>query len=173
MKQSSPARGPARARGPCCPAGCALLLLSLAATRAKPKLELEKSKVHYGGGHAAAEWNYFDGEGDEREASMRGWSYYLRAWNLNREQPTQEIGWGQWTKPEAPYPLDVCGLHPGGFAACTGPEDESFDEALKDYPTLKNCGHKDHKKLRDCKFWVCGEDEKGGIRGSIEGGCAR
>ena len=34
--------------------------------------------------------------------AVHGWSYYLRAFNLVRDKPVVEIGWGQWSKPSQP-----------------------------------------------------------------------
>jgi hypothetical protein len=115
-----------------------------------------------------------------------GWSYYLRAFNLIREEtPTQEIGWGQWSKPSTPpsgKPLNVCGFNPAGFvcddppsaeqienynASCYDSKCSSDDESC---PCLTNCGAPDYMTRRECKFWKCNTNEKGGVSGSIEGG---
>ena len=65
-------------------------------------------RINVFSGYAPAEWDY----GEPRNNQVRGWSYYLRAFDLMREQPVQEVGWGQWTKPEAPSDgLEVCGIH--------------------------------------------------------------
>jgi len=137
-----------------------------------------------GGGHAPAEWST-DAPG------LYGWSYYIRAFNLLREQPTSELGWGQWTKPggHSESIIEVCGLHPGGFVcdpceacrsegSCSDPVTGELapvssgcqDPTLED-PTLANCGNPtDYSKTEQCAFWECGTDTKGGVRGSIEGG---
>ena len=145
---------------------------------------VEHSRLHMGGGHAPAEWSYDAG-------GLRGWSYYIRAFNLLREQPSMEIGWGQWSKPggHSEDILEVCGLHPGGFVcdpceACestgtcsdpvTGdpaPISGGCQDPIREDPTLANCGHPtDYEATESCAFWECGEDSKGGVRGSIEGG---
>mmetsp|Transcript_12794 Transcript_12794/g.15661 ORF Transcript_12794/g.15661 Transcript_12794/m.15661 type:complete len:572 (+) Transcript_12794:169-1884(+) len=96
----------------------------------------------------------------EFEYPFKGWSYYIRATNLHREQARAEVGWGQWSKPNYPNNFnDVCGLNPMGFTCENGVENNE----------LANCGG-DYQTREDCTFWVCGEDDKGGIRGSIEGG---
>ena len=74
-------------------------------------------KINFAGGYAPAEWDYASPT-TTTSAGVYGWSYYMRAFNLLREQPTQELGWGQWSKPASPpsgLPLKVCGMHPAGF----------------------------------------------------------
>ena len=109
-------------------------------------------------GYFPAEWEY----GDNASGRIHGWSYYIRAFDLIQDQPVKEVGWGQWTKPNAPEEgLDVCGIHPHGFT-CEGMEPGESE--------VENCGHTDYNLLEDCSVWCCGEEDKCGVRGSIEGG---
>ena len=112
-------------------------------------------------GYAPSEWDY-----DQATApanGVYGWSYYLRAFDLIRDTPVSEIGWGQWSKPAAPADgLSVCGLSPRGFVC--------EEEPITLSPELQNCGHQDYTSLEGCQFWCCGEEDKCGVRGSIEGG---
>ncbi len=112
-------------------------------------------------GYAPSEWDY-----DQATApanGVYGWSYYLRAFDLIRDTPVSEIGWGQWSKPAAPADgLSVCGLSPRGFVC--------EEEPMTLSPELQNCGYQDYSSLEGCQFWCCGEEDKCGVRGSIEGG---
>lgn len=88
---------------------------------------------------------------------MEGWSYYARAFNMFREQPRAEIGWGQWTKPSSSDSFnEVCGVNPRGFTC----QDNSGPEGCSGSYT----------DMEQCTYWVCGEEGLGGVRGSIEGG---
>jgi hypothetical protein len=121
---------------------------------------LEYNRLHGGGGFGPAEWDY-----DQAPAGSHGvygWSYYIRAFDLIRDTPVREFGWGQWSKPGEPE-LKVCGLHPHGFT-CEETDDDEWQGSLK------GCGSTDFKELVKCKEWCCGEDDKCGVRGSIEGG---
>jgi hypothetical protein len=92
-----------------------------------------------------------------------GWSYYLRAFDLIGDTPVQEVGWGQWSKPAVPADgLDVCGIHPHGLLC-----DEEGAQLGGD---LANCGHLDWQELEACEAWCCAEEDRCGVRGSIEGG---
>lgn len=87
-------------------------------------------KLHFGGGFGPAEWDY-SLHSTSSSNGLFGWSYYLRAFNLIREEtPTQEIGWGQWSKPASPAvgkPLEVCGMHPAGFVCDEPPEPSELE----------------------------------------------
>ena len=132
-------------------------LNSLCLLQAKDE-ELQYTKANIFAGYGPVEWDY----GTEDANRIHGWSYYLRAFDLIQDQPVAAVGWGQWTKPRVPDAgLEVCGLHPHGFT-CEGMD--STD------PTLDDCGHTDPTLLESCEFWECGTEDKGGIRGSIEGG---
>eukprot|EP00949_MAST-11_sp_MAST-11-sp1_P001248 g1248.t1 len=139
-------------------------------------------KINFSGGYAPSEWNYDQPSSDQ--AGIFAWSYYMRVFNLIEEQPTQEIGWGQWSKPASPpssKPLEVCGMHPGGFLCEETPtitpdcfttfpgveQCTADDEACQ---CLNNCGATDYLTRRNCRFWKCNLDDKGGVSGSIEGG---
>ena len=123
---------------------------------------LEQSRLHGGAGFAPSEWDY--SKAPEPADGVYGWSYYIRAFDLIRDTPVREIGWGQWSKPGGPTTgLEVCGLHPHGFTC----EETSPDEWTGE---LKGCGSIDYKELEKCKTWCCGEEDKCGVRGSIEGG---
>ena len=78
-----------------------------------------------------------------QHTGLFGWSYYLRAFNLIREEtPTQEIGWGQWSKPSTPptgKPLQVCGMHPGGFVCDEPPETSELPYYNSDCYDVQNC----------------------------------
>ncbi len=142
--------------------------------------------MSFGVGFGPAEWDYSKGNISAGSSGLGGWSYYLRAFDLLHEQPTNEVGWGQWSKPtwKDGDIAEACGVHPGGLLcdqesanifqsesddclanheACADPEDDSC-------PCLKNCGHPNFMQRRGCKKWVCGLADGGGIRGSIEGG---
>ena len=122
----------------------------------------EYEQLNFGAG-------YFPGEYDYDQAAhpaqgVYGWSYYLRAFDLVRDTPVREIGWGQWSKPSMPADgLEVCGVHPHGFVC---DEDSTYELEAE----LKDCGHTDWQKLEDCQVWCCSEEDKCGVRGSIEGG---
>jgi len=122
---------------------------------------LEESRLHGGAGFAPAEWDY--SKAPNGAEGVYGWSYYIRAFDLIRDTPVREIGWGQWSKPGVPKDLKVCGLHPHGFTC----EETTPDEWTG---SLKGCGSTEYKKLEKCKEWCCGEEDKCGVRGSIEGG---
>ena len=117
-------------------------------------------------GYQAPEWNYEQATPPAR--GMFGWSYYLRAFDLIADTPVKEVGWGQWTKPAAPrtgggdVDLAVCGIHPHGFVC-----DETAPDLVGE---LQNCGHTDYQSLEGCNVWCCADEDKCGIRGSIEGG---
>jgi len=98
--------------------------------------------------------------------STYGWSYYRRVYDLIRDTPVEELGWGQWTS-GAKDDLEVCGRHPHSFVCDeTPPTDEMM---LGD---LKNCGSQDLDTLAQCKFDCCGEPHKCWLSGgsNIEGG---
>ena len=121
---------------------------------------LEYARLHGGAGFTSVEWDY-----DQAQAPAQGvygWSYYIRAFDLIRDTPVREIGWGQWSKPGQPE-VEVCGLHPHGFTC-----EETTDDEWQG--SLKGCGSTDFKELEKCQEWCCGEEEKCGVRGSIEGG---
>jgi len=123
---------------------------------------LEESRLHAGAGFPPAEWDYSNAP--EPANGVYGWSYYIRAYDLIRDTPVREIGWGQWSKPGAPTDgLEVCGLHPHGFTC----EETTPDEWTG---SLKGCGSTSYTELEQCKEWCCGEEDKCGVRGSIEGG---
>ena len=124
----------------------------------------EYDELHFGAGYAPAEWDYDQAEFPAR--GMYGWSYYLRAFDLIRDTPVHELGWGQWSKPAAPADgLDVCGIHPHGFVC---DEDAPTSEEMNG--ELANCGAPGYENLENCRVWCCGEEDKCGVRGSIEGG---
>jgi len=123
---------------------------------------LEKNRLHAGAGFPPAEWDYT--QATEPAYGVYGWSYYVRAFDLIRDTPVREIGWGQWSKPGAPTDdLEVCGLHPHGFT-CEETSDEEWTGSLK------GCGSTNYEELEECKVWCCGDDDLCGVRGSIEGG---
>ena len=112
-------------------------------------------------GYGAPNWDYENTDGPGR--GIYGWSYYLRAFDLIRDTPVKEIGWGQWSKPAVPTEaISVCGLHPHGFVC----DDEAPDLSGE----LAGCGAVDWVTMEGCNVWCCGEDDKCGVRGSIEGG---
>ena len=117
---------------------------------------LQASFIH----SAKIELNFMLGTPElDWEYPFKGWSYYIRAFNMMREQPRSEVGWGQWSKPNAPDNFNsVCGIHPMGFTCEDGTTTET-----------SNCAGT-YTEMEKCDYWVCGEEEKGGIRGSIEGG---
>ena len=120
--------------------------------------ELRYSKANIFAGYSPVEWDY----GTSNENRIHAWSYYVRAFDLIQDQPVSEVGWGQWTKPIIPDEgLEVCGAHPHGFT-CEGMDSND--------PELANCGHTDPTLLENCEYWCCGEEDKCGVRGSIEGG---
>jgi hypothetical protein len=122
--------------------------------------EGQYAEVNLSTGYGAPEWDY--GVAEYPASGLEGWSYYLRAFDLLRETPVKELGWGQWSKPEMPVDgLSVCGLHPHGFTC----EDGGGLEG-----ELVGCGHTDAEALEECAFWCCGEEDRCGVRGSIEGG---
>jgi len=82
---------------------------------------------------------------------------------LIRDTPVREIGWGQWSKPGVPTDgLEVCGIHPHGLTCEKTPEEWTG--------SLQGCGYTSYTDLEQCKEWCCGEEDKCGVRGSIEGG---
>ena len=98
---------------------------------------------------------------------LQGWSYYNRATNLLREPARAEVGWGQWTKPgsdDNDQFNEVCALNPLGFLECD--DNDNSSETNNNDP---NCMG-DYLQRESCDVWVCGDEDKGGIRGSIEGG---
>jgi len=125
---------------------------------------LEESRLHAGAGFPPAEWDYT--KAPEPANGVYGWSYYIRAFDLIRDTPVREIGWGQWSKPGSPTDgLEVCGLHPHGFTC-----EETTPDEWTPTGSLKGCGSTSYTELEECKVWCCGEEEKCGVRGSIEGG---
>ena len=74
--------------GTCPPAGCTVT----------------REDMSFGASYGAVEWSMPGGY------AVHGWSYYLRAFNLVRDKPVVEIGWGQWSKPSQPK-TEVCSLH--------------------------------------------------------------
>ncbi|MGB0591129.1 MAG: hypothetical protein ACPGU1_15745 [Myxococcota bacterium] len=115
-------------------------------------------------GYHSSEWDYeqatFPAKG------LYGWSYYIRAFDLLRDTPVQEVGWGQWSKPSMPADgLDVCGVHPHGFVC-----DEEAPSATDMAGELQGCGYTDYESMEGCSVWCCAEEDKCGVRGSIEGG---
>lgn len=115
-------------------------------------------------GYHSSEWDYEQASFPAR--GMYGWSYYIRAFDLLRDTPVQEVGWGQWSKPSMPADgLEVCGIHPHGFVC-----DEEAPSADDMNGELQGCGHTDYESMEACNVWCCAEDDKCGVRGSIEGG---
>jgi hypothetical protein len=121
----------------------------------------------------------FDYESGSTGAGLFGWSYYIRAFDLLRDTPQKQIGWGQWTKPKSPADdsdsaLSVCSLHPHGFVCDEAASCPVFTSSCADQVQSEagksGCGHIQHRDLVACQFWECGQEGKGGIRGSIEGG---
>lgn len=120
--------------------------------------ELEYDRINVFSAYQPVDWEY----GNEFESHIHGWSYYIRAFDLIQDQPVQEVGWGQWSKPNIPDDgLEVCGVHPHGFT-CEGMD--STD------PDLAGCGYTDPSLMESCDYWCCSEEDKCGVRGSIEGG---
>lgn len=112
-------------------------------------------------GYGAPNWDY--SQANAPASGLYGWSYYIRAFDLIRDTPVKEIGWGQWSKPAVPTDaIRVCGVHPHGFTCDDEPPDLSG--------ALQSCGAQDWQSMESCNFWCCGEDDKCGVRGSIEGG---
>ena len=117
-------------------------------------------------------------ESESGRPKYTGWSYYLRAFDLFKEQAISEVGWGQWTKPDNGVGIDVCSVHPHGFMCEDTAEQRKDDPQCKlpendddEYSTCrKHCDGVDWKEMEKCTFWYCGTREKGGVRGSIEGG---
>ena len=131
-------------------------------------------QAHFYTGYGPAEWDYTDIPDPAPTRGLYGWSYYIRAFNLIADQPIKEIGWGQWSKPDAPTnedgttALTVCGINPHGL---TCEDDRSLDSPPWQLAASeKNCGYIDYHRREQCKSWVCGEEDLGGVRGSIEGG---
>ena len=115
-------------------------------------------------GYFSSEWDYSQAAFPAK--GMYGWSYYLRAFDLIRDTPVHELGWGQWSKPSMPADgLEVCGIHPHGFVC-----DEEAPSAEAMAGDLKGCGDTEYENLEACAFWCCGEEDKCAVRGSIEGG---
>jgi hypothetical protein len=124
----------------------------------------EYDELHFGAGYGPAEWDYE--QAAFPASGMYGWSYYLRAFDLIRDTPVHELGWGQWSKPSGPADgVAVCGLHPHGFVCDEDPP--TVEEMAGE---VQNCGHVGYEELEDCAVWCCGEEDKCGVRGSIEGG---
>ncbi|MEC7986169.1 MAG: hypothetical protein VX278_13475, partial [Myxococcota bacterium] len=123
-----------------------------------PDEEISYPRADIFAGYFPVEWDF----GTSESNRIHGWSYYLRAFDLIQDQPVKEVGWGQWTKPSMPDAgLDVCGIHPHGFT-CEGMDPNEAE--------LASCGYTDYQSLEDCAVWCCGEEDKCGVRGSIEGG---
>ncbi|MEM7604501.1 MAG: hypothetical protein AAF411_04020 [Myxococcota bacterium] len=116
---------------------------------------LEPGSVGVGGPAEPVAWDFDQGPVD-------GFSYYLRAFDFVWDQPVAELGWGQWTKPSEPVGgMPVCGDHPHTYT-CFG-----FDESDPDFA---GCGATDAATLATCAIDCCGEEDRCGIRASIEGG---
>jgi hypothetical protein len=171
------------------------LLLLLSISRPGPCTACEptevgcNTKLNFGvGGEGSPRWEYGTG--------IMGWSHYVRAFNLFLEQPTQEVGWGQWSKPNIFNDAEivappVCGLHPNGFM-CPDPDDpgetieasavasnclathpECADAEDESCPCLNSCGSTDPAVMAGCQYWKCGTVDNGGVTGSIEGWIGR
>jgi hypothetical protein len=128
--------------GTCPPAGCTVT----------------REDMSFGASYGAVEWSMAGGY------AVHGWSYYLRAFNLVRDKPVVEIGWGQWSKPSNPK-AEVCSLHPHGFTCENGITSDA----------LKNCGSTEWSVLEKCEYWKCkrsptGELTESFVPGSLEGG---
>ena len=128
--------------GTCPPAGCTVT----------------REDMSFGASYGAVEWSMPGGY------AVHGWSYYLRAFNLVRDKPVVEIGWGQWSKPSNPK-AEVCSLHPHGFTCENGITSDA----------LKNCGSTEWSVLEKCEYWKCkrsptGELTESFVPGSLEGG---
>ena len=120
--------------------------------------ELVYDRINVFSAYQPVDWEY----GNEFESHIHGWSYYIRAFDLIQDQPVQEVGWGQWSKPNIPDDgLDVCGVHPHGFT-CEGMDSSD--------PDLAGCGYTDPNLMESCDYWCCSEEDKCGVRGRIEGG---
>lgn len=100
------------------------------------------------------------------ENGTYGWSYYRRAFDLIRDTPVEEIGFGQWTRGFEEN-LEVCGRHPHSFVCEAEP---ITDERMMG--ELKHCGSQDLFELEKCTYDCCGNDNKCGLAGesNIEGG---
>jgi len=136
------------------------MLLCLLTTTAR---SLSNNKINFAGGYASAEWDYT--QAPVNQNGIFGWSYYMRAFNLLKETPTQEIGWGQWSKPASPpasKPLEVCGMHPGGYLCeetptitsdcfTTEPGLTKCTADNEECQCLNNCGATDYATRRNCK----------------------
>ncbi len=133
-----------------------VLEVCAAGTWTGPELcRLEQGSVGGGGPAEPVSWDFQEGPVD-------GYSYYLRAFDFVWDQPVAELGWGQWTKPSDPLGgMPVCGDHPHTYTC------EGFDESD---PALAGCGATDAATLATCSLGCCGEEERCGIRGTIEGG---
>lgn len=159
---------------PTSPTVSALLLILHPASAAPSAASLEG--VNLFAGFGAPEFDYDAGS---TGAGLFGWSYYIRAFDLLRDTPQKQIGWGQWTKPKSPADdsesaLSVCSLHPHGFVCDEAPSCPVFTASCADQvqseAAKSGCGHIQHHDLVACNFWECGQEGKGGIRGSVEGG---
>jgi hypothetical protein len=139
---------------------------SLAAPVVTTSATAEYEALNFGVGAGIPEWDYAHGLGYH---GLPGFSYYLRAFNLLRDTPQAQVGWGQWSKPSvADGILEVCGVNPHAFT-CRA-DDPSIDNIIAAEPELAGCGYLDYERLEQCKAGECGEEELGGVKGSIEGG---
>jgi len=101
---------------------------------------------------------------------LYGWSYYIRAFDLNRDTPVEELGYGQWTSGDITgggQAQEVCGMHPHKLV-CN--ENAPSDEDMK--TKYKNCGSMDRNTMEKCEADCCGDKNKCGIGAgsNIEGG---
>ena len=132
--------------GTCPPAGCTVT----------------REDMSFGASYGAVEWSMPGGY------AVHGWSYYLRAFNLVRDKPVVEIGWGQWSKPSQPK-TEVCSLHPHGFT-CEKGLCEGDPPVCNPEGPLKNCGSTEWSVLENCKYWKCKDLTESFVPGSLEGG---
>lgn len=110
------------------------------------------------GGYDAAEFEF----GFEPDTRVDGWSHYLRAFDLVRDVPVAELGWGQWTSAGwRDDQVSVCGYHPHGFVC---------EDGVSDDPELAGCGSTDVDRMAECRFGCCGAEDRCGVAGTIEGG---
>jgi len=106
-----------------------------------------------------------------RGLDIFGWSYYIRAFDMVRDTPVKELGWGQWTKGDLPgggQSQEVCGRHPNSFVCNLNnpPSDDEMDGEFQ------HCGSTDLDEMEKCTAGCCGDNNKCGIGGgnAIEGG---
>jgi len=109
-----------------------------------------------------------------RSSRLYGWSYYIRAFDMVRDTPVREIGYGQWTSGDIAgggKSQEVCGRHPHSLGRiCNNPNNPPSDDDMNG--EYKNCGSMDLDKLEECDAECCGDNNKCGIGGgaNIEGG---